>query len=441
VIPRRRQRNRPDLVRNVATTFLRWTYLRAMFHRGYVLASGLYFVLDAHLSAFQLLVLGTVMSLTLVLSDIPTGVWSDAFSRKWPLVIGHGFLAAGMAMTGAVTAFPLILVTQVLWGLGWAFSGGADVAWLTDELDRPDRIARVLAARARWDLLGGATGMTAFGLLGWVAGLARAVVVSGAAMALLGLFVAARFPEDNFTPTREQRWSASLSIFRRGIALARRDREIRLVLAATMIINGAGVITWLFPRQLVDLGFPTDPVLWYAALGILCFPVGAVALRIVEARIDGAGIDGAGIDGAGIAERVYALACFTGVLGLIVLAFAPDALTASLGVLLVSGIAVSVTRAVSVIWVNRRSTSDVRATMHSFLSQAESVGEIFGGFALAVVARSAGIPVTLMTSGALIAFAAVMVARSAADRVPRGRAAAHARRLGALASRWQLRRR
>jgi MFS family permease len=400
--------NRPPVGPDVATTFLRWTYMRAAFHRGYVLVSLLYFVVTAHLSAFQLLVLGTVVAVTMVLSDIPTGVWSDAFSRKWPLVIGHGFMAAGMVATGVVTVFPLILVTQVLWGLGWAFSTGADVAWVTDELDRPDRIARVLTARARWDLLGGATGMVAFGVLGWATGLARAIVVSGAAMALLGLFVAARFSEDNFIPVRERRWSASLSIFRRGLTLARRDREIRLVFAATLIINGAGVITWLFPKQLVNLGFPNDPLLWYTALGILSSVAGVLALRIVEARIDG----------IGVARRTYALACFAGVLGLIVLAYAPNALTGGLGVLLAGGIAFNVTRAVSVIWVNRRTTSDVRATVHSFLSQAEKIGVILGGLALAVVAQATSISVALMTSGVLIACTGAMVARSRADRAP-----------------------
>jgi predicted MFS family arabinose efflux permease len=99
-----------------------------------------------------------------------------------------------------------------------------------------------------------------------------------------------------------------------------------------------------------------------------------------------------------------------------VLAYAPNALTGSVGVLLAGGIAFNVTRAVSVIWVNRRTTSDVRATVHSFLSQAETIGKIFGGFALAVLARAAGTPVALATSGALIAFAGAMVARSRADR-------------------------
>ena len=390
----------------VVKTFLRWTYLRAVFHRGYVLTSGLYFVVDAHLSASQIVLLGTVVSATLALADIPTGVWADAIGRKWPLVIGHLFLAAGMVMTGLVTAFPLILVTQVLWGSGWTFLTGADVAWITDELDQPQRIARVLTTSARRDLAGGATGMIVFGVLGWATSLATAIAVSGASMAALGLFVAARFTERNFRPTREQRWSASLSIFRLGVSLARRDHEVLLVFVATMLINGAALVGWLFPRQLVNLGFPSDPVLWYTAFGICSSAAGFVALRIVEARLDG----------VGVARRVYALTCFIGMLGLVVLAVAPDALIGGAGVLLVSGIAFNVTRTVSVIWVNRRTTSDVRATVHSFLDQAECIGEIIDGFALTLLAQVAGISIALIASAALIAFTGALVARSRADR-------------------------
>jgi predicted MFS family arabinose efflux permease len=107
---------------------------------------------------------------------------------------------------------------------------------------------------------------------------------------------------------------------------------------------------------------------------------------------------------------MYALACLIGTLGLAVLAFAPDALIGGIGVLLVSGISFSVTRTVSVVWVNRRTTSDMRATVHSFLSQAESVGEVLGGFSLAVVARAAGIVVVLITAGALLVLVSAMVA-------------------------------
>lgn len=394
--------------RDVANVFLRWSFARSVCHRGYVLVSSLYFVANARLSASQLVTLGTVMSITLLLSDIPIGVWSDTSSRKRTLVVGHVFLAAGMVMTGLVTAFPSLVTTHVLWGLGWGFFSGADVAWVTDELDQPDRIARVLTARARWDLLGGIAGMVGFGVLGWATGLATAIVVSGVGMALLGLVVAVRFAEDNFAPVRERRFAASWSILRLGTALARRDREIVLVLAATMIVNGASVVAWLFPKQLLDLGFPNDPVLSYTALGILASAVGVAALRIVEARIDG----------VGVARRVYALTCLIGMVGLIVLAFAPNALIGGVGVLIASGIAFNATRAVGEVWVNRRTTSDVRATTHSFLSQAESVGEIAGGFALVILAGAAGTAAALVASGALIAVAGAMVARSRADRAP-----------------------
>jgi len=396
-IPARRDNDREP---GAAAIFLRWTWARAVFHRGYVLTSGIYFVINARLSGPEIIGLGIVMAATLTLTDVPAGAWSDAFSRKWPLVIGHGFLAAGMVLTGLVTGYPLILCTQVLWGLGWAFSGGADVAWLTDELAQPGRVARVLVARARRDLTGGAAGVVGFGLLAWTAGLAAAIVASGAAMAMLGVFVAARFPEDNFTPQRGHRGTASVLALKRGLALAGRDRAILLILTATLALNGADMISWLFPRRLVELGLPGDPAVAYAAIGILSSAAGAIALRLVEDRIEG--------DRA--ARRAYALGCLAGASGLIMLALAPDVIFGGIGLLLASGVASSVTRAISVIWVNQRTTSDVRATVHSFLSQAETVGEIVGGLALLLTARAAGMSVTFIASGALIACVGALMA-------------------------------
>jgi len=109
-------------------------------------------------------------------------------------------------------------------------------------------------------------------------------------------------------------------VFQRGISLSRRDHEILLVFLATMLFNAAAMVIWLYPKQLINLGFPSDPLLWYAMLGILSSTIGFVALRFVEARIDG----------VGVARRFYAVACFIGALGLIVLAAAPVALV-SLG--------------------------------------------------------------------------------------------------------------
>ena len=50
-------------------------------------------------------------------------------------------------------------------------------------------------------------------------------------------------------------------------------------------------------------------------------------------------------------------------MGLLLLAQAPSAPVGMAGVLLVSGVAWTITRCVSVIWVNRQTRSDVRATV------------------------------------------------------------------------------
>jgi hypothetical protein len=230
-------------------------------------------------------------------------------------VIGHGFLAAGMLLTGPVTAFPLVLLTQVLWALGWACSGGADVAWLTDELGQPDRIARVLTARARWDLIGGMAGMIAFGVLGWAASLTAAIAASGVAMALLGLFVAARFPEDNFRPAAGRRHAGQ----RRG-----HDH-----LAVSPAAGGPG-----FPGRSGAVVHGAR----HPGLGGRCRRAahrGSAYRRVRAARAS------------------YALACLFGTLGLLLLAAAPNALIGN-----------------------------------SFLSQAETVGEVLGGGPLAARSRA-----------------------------------------------------
>jgi hypothetical protein len=43
--------------RDLAAMFLRWTGMRAVLHRGYWLVASLYLVVDADLSAFQLVFL------------------------------------------------------------------------------------------------------------------------------------------------------------------------------------------------------------------------------------------------------------------------------------------------------------------------------------------------------------------------------------------------
>jgi hypothetical protein len=288
----------------------------------------------------------------------------------------------------------------MLWGLSWTFASGADVAWVTDELGEPAAVAVVLVRSGRAQLTGAAAGLVSIGALASVVQRSTAMVAAGAAMLLLGAYVGARFPERRFVPAAARRWSTSWSILVRGASLARRSRAILVVLAATLLVNGASDAGRVQARRLVDVGFPSQPLAWFTALGVLTLLAGAIALRAVERRIDD----------AATARRGYVLACAAGSTGLVVLAGAPEQVTGAAGVVLFAGIAMPLTRTIATICVNRETSGDVRATVLSFLAQAEYVGEILCGLAVAVVARLAGVSAALAGCAALFALALGLVA-------------------------------
>jgi hypothetical protein len=242
--------------------------------------------------------------------------------------------------------------------------------------------------------------------------LSVAIVVAGVSMIGLGLAIVARWPEARCqTDLVGRPWAASAAVLRRGVAVARTDRVIVLVLASTLLVNGgAEGFGRLFERRLLALGMPTtpDPIVWFAALALVAAALGATTLLFVEARIAG----------VGVATRTYVAGCGIGTVGLVVFALAPSTASAVAGALLVRGIAFPTVRVAGTILVNRRTPSNARATVHSMLSQSENAGEIICGLALAGIASATSSTVTLMASAALVAAAGATLA--AGDRESAG---------------------
>ena len=380
--------------------------------RGYFVVVSVWWVVDADLEPLQLVLLGTALEVSVLAGEVPTGVVADTFSRKWSIVISQIVMAAGIILSGLTISFVPLLISQVLWGFGWTFTSGADIAWITDEMDldgRRHEVDRLIATAAKWRLYGGVLGMVGFGLVGWLAGVDAGIIAAGCTFLLLAVFVAVTFPERGFTRSESDHFATSMKILRAGLSLAGRDRQILLVLTATMLFNsGAEAIDRLFARHLVDLGLPSDldPVVWIGALTIVGSLAGVLALKWVETRITG--------DGA--PRRLYVGAVALAVLGTAVMAAAPEVYTGLVGTFVTRGVAWSVIPVVATTWVNQRATSDVRATVQSFLGQAESVGEIGGGIALGSLAQAAGVPLAFSVSAAMFALAGLLVFRSKAGR-------------------------
>lgn len=398
--------------RDPARAFLWWSALWGAMFRAYGLAGLIYYVVEADLEPLQLVLLGTALEVSVLLAEIPTGVVADTMSRKRSMVVSHVLMGIAFVLTGLTTDFVPLLLTQVMWGIGWTFTSGADVAWITDELDDPARIDRVLAARARWRLVAGVVGLALSGLTAWLFGLSTAIVASGIGMGLTGLFVALAFTEHRFTPITEDRFAEAVKIFRAGGSLARRDSQIMLVLGATLTLNsGAEAVDRLFNRRLVDLGFPdsAETIAWFTLLGVVGLLAGALALRFIESRVHAEGAP----------RRFYLYGAALAVVGTLVLAWAPNVWIGVAGAFVVRGLGWSIIPAVASIWVNRRTPSGVRATVQSFLGQAESVGEISGGIVLGAVAQWSSLPLALTGSAGLFLVAFAIIHRSPAGRAER----------------------
>ena len=95
----------------------------------------------AGLDNFELVLAGTLMEAAVFCFEIPTGVVADQWSRKWSVIVGHLGMGVGLLIEASVPSVAGVLGGQIVWGIAYTFTSGATVAWLTAELDEPDRVA------------------------------------------------------------------------------------------------------------------------------------------------------------------------------------------------------------------------------------------------------------------------------------------------------------
>lgn len=401
---------------NLIHKFLRWSFVRSVLHNGWWLLASLYMVANAGLSPSELLIIAAAQGVAAVVFELPAGVFADTVSRKLAIVISHALMGVAMIATGLSSSFLPLMLAQMLYGISWTFSSGSDIAWITDELDQPEKMDHVLSRQARWQLAGSGTGLVVLGVLGTFLNRPVVIVGAGVAMLILGALFALFFPERNFTPIRTQRWRGSYRILTRGVTLAVRDRTILALVFVTLLVNGAGdSFARIYPVKLVNVGLPdgSEGTLWFTAISIMGFIAGIFALRGIENRIRS----------ESGARRAMVIAGIAGALGLGLFGLAPNLSIAVVALLVASGVAGPIARTVTTIWVNRRTSSDVRATMHSFLAQAEYVGEIATASILAAFAGLTGsvgayaLTAALFAASALVVLFAVRDNRTARERI------------------------
>jgi len=357
---------------------------------------GVYQVTMAQLNPLQLVLVGTVLEFTCFLFEVPTGIVADVYSRKLSVVIGMALIGLGFMLEGLFPHFELILLAQVVWGVGATFTSGATEAWITDE------IGEEKAGRAF--LRGSQVGQVCT-LVGIVAGMMLAnirlnlpIVLGGGLFVALGLVLWLIMPENGFRPTPAQdrnSWQRMAHTFRGGLAMMRvRPALITILVIGSIYGAFSEGLDRLWTPHLLAFNLPAldgfQPIVWFGVVRIAGMLLALGATEMARRRVD--------TNSHAMVARVLSInnalliACIVvfGLAGHWGVAFAAFMATMPLR---------WVRNPLYTAWVNQRLDPQVRATVISMSSQADALGQMVGGPILGAIATGASLRAALVVAG------------------------------------------
>ena len=248
----------------------------AFFFTTWGFITGIYRVEDVGLSPFQLVMLGTALELAVLVFEVPTGIVADLRSRRLSVLIGYTIIGLGFIMEGLFPFFVPVLLAQVVWGIGYTFTSGAQDAWLADEIGEEKLTHAYLRAAQVGQIA------TLFGLGAGVAlGSLRhnlPMLVGGSGILLMAGLLAFIMPETGFHPTPQpdrNSWQKMGHTLKEGLRVVR-GRDALIVIMVIAIIFGLsseGRDRLWQAHLLTNFTFPTfggmTPVTWFGLIELV----------------------------------------------------------------------------------------------------------------------------------------------------------------------------
>ena len=252
-----------------------------------------YMIEVARLNPLQLVLVGTTLEAVAFLCQVPTGVLADVYSRRRAVILGTFLVGLGFVIEGSFPRFDVILASQVLWGVGITFIDGAEQAWIAGEVGE-ERVGAVF-------LRGTQVGLIA-SLLGAVVSVGLAsirlnlpVVIGGAAVILIGIFLLLFMPETSFRPAAQEE-RKSLKEMGRTLRDGVRSVRVRPILITILLIGlFYGLYSEGFDRLstahlLADYAIPAigrfQPVVWFAVISVVSTLLALAGSEVVRRWVD-----------------------------------------------------------------------------------------------------------------------------------------------------------
>lgn len=217
-----------------STTYILFCAL-ARFAQGVSATAYVPFLREIQLSVSDVGLLEGAFSISMFLSELPTGMLADGKSRAWSLRVGTIVWMLSVLAYSAAIGFWTALLCEIGIGIGCAFLSGAQQAWVVDALKQRNEggmVNLVFSRAAVWSqvayLMGGFVGALSFGVhlrLQWII----------AAFALGGTYILARYwmRGQGEPKKRSSEWQA----FRQSVMVLREKPSLRWVVASVMLFS------------------------------------------------------------------------------------------------------------------------------------------------------------------------------------------------------------
>lgn len=278
-------------MKRVEYYYYTYTGLTSFFFTLTFTVSAVYYIQEAGLTAFQLLMVGFALEISCFLFEIPTGVVADFYSRRLSMGLSLALIGTGFLLQGLIPDLAAILVAQLLWGVGYTFLSGADQAWISDELDT-DQLEPVFLRGAQLGQIGTLVGIGASVALAQLS-LQTPMILSGVLFFAFSLIVTFTYPETRFTPVPRQNrttWQTMWRTFFEGLKVVKSSPTLVIVLGISLL---AGLYSEGFDRlwqlhllqgiSLPSLGGFHD-VIWFGLIQAVALILNILAVEWIQRR-------------------------------------------------------------------------------------------------------------------------------------------------------------
>ncbi len=365
----------------------------------------IYFVTEAGFNPLQMVLIGTTLELSIFLFEIPTGVVADTISRKWSVIIGTFLIGCGFILQSLVITFVLILLAQVLWGIGYTFTSGALQAWISDEVGE-DRAASLFIKATQWEQVGGLLAIGLSVLTATIFQIWVPMLLGGLGFLLLGMTMILFMGEHNFQPARVQpanfwlAFPAMAATVRNGLAVIKmRPVLIRILFVGFFFgLYSEGLDRLWVPHLIERFSLPdqgqASMIGWIGILQAVSLVITFFAAGLVHRYIEH----------NASSRRISGLLTLLAVLlvGLVALFALARWVVVSFVVLILTSVTREMIAPLYTAWVNFRLQSESRATILSLSSLVDAFGQISGGPLVGILASSSSIQNGLLLSAILL---------------------------------------